>query len=366
MPRDATARRLVEIEDFGSNPGSLRCHLFLPTILPPKAPLAVVLHGCTQTAAGYDYGAGWSQVAEDRGFAVLFPEQRRENNANLCFNWFEHVDTQRDSGEALSIREMIRHVVLSQGLDPERVFISGLSAGGAMANVMLATYPEVFAAGAIIGGLPYGMANSVGQAFERMKGRNPPSQRALKSALKNAAPEPTRKPRVSVWHGTHDQVVRPTNTEQIALQWIDDGRQIGSPDEVMTITGHTRRTWLARDGGSDVEVYLIRGMGHGVPLASGAEVPIGKPGPFMLESGISSTARISRGWDLVDDTYVASAEAFGKSTTGRTSTEGAETENATSMRFARAMTSRPSSVASTGKAIGDVINDALRAAGLLR
>lgn len=92
MAKDTFARKLVEIASFGSNPGSLRCHLFLPTILPPNAPLVVVLHGCTQNAAGFDHGSGWSELAEEKGFAVLFPEQRRENNANLCFNWFEPAD----------------------------------------------------------------------------------------------------------------------------------------------------------------------------------------------------------------------------------------------------------------------------------
>lgn len=170
------------MKNFGANPGKLKCWLYLPTILAPKTPLVVVLHGCTQNAAAYDHGSGWSKLSEEKGFAVLFPEQQRANNANLCFNWFEPADTRRDQGEALAIREMIGHVIESQGIDPERVFITGLSAGGAMANVMLATYPELFAGGAIIGGLPYGTASGVGQAFERMRGHNPPSESQLQSA----------------------------------------------------------------------------------------------------------------------------------------------------------------------------------------
>ena len=131
----------------------------------------------------YDHGSGWSKLAEEKGFAVLFPEQQRANNANLCFNWFEPGDM----GEALSIREMIGHVVEAHGITPAGVFITGQSAGGAMANVMLATYPDLFAAGAIIGGVPCGTASGVGQAFERMRGQNAPSVSQMQSALTTAA-----------------------------------------------------------------------------------------------------------------------------------------------------------------------------------
>lgn len=156
MTQRRNSRELIELKNFGSNPGTLACWLYLPSILAPKTPLVVVLHGCTQNAATYDHGSGWSKLAEEKGFAVLFPEQQRANNANLCFNWFEPDDIRRDAGEALSIRQMIRHVVESHGMDPGKIFVTGLSAGGAMANVMPVTYPELFAGGAIIGGLPYG------------------------------------------------------------------------------------------------------------------------------------------------------------------------------------------------------------------
>jgi len=80
--------RLSDLSSFGSNPGALRARTYAPESLPAKAPLVVVLHGCTQTAADYDHGSGWSRLADRAGFALLFPEQQRSNNANLCFNWF--------------------------------------------------------------------------------------------------------------------------------------------------------------------------------------------------------------------------------------------------------------------------------------
>src|SRR5690242_10684259 len=97
--------RLTDFTGFGSNPGNLRARIYLPDGLAADAPLVVVLHGCTQNAAGYDHGAGWSQLADRHGFALLFPEQQRSNNANLCFNWFEPADIKRGSGELLSIRQ---------------------------------------------------------------------------------------------------------------------------------------------------------------------------------------------------------------------------------------------------------------------
>jgi len=99
------------------------------------------------------------------GFALLLPEQQRTNNPNSCFNWFQSGDIERGHGEAASIRQMVATMVSDHGIDPARVFVTGLSAGGAMTPVMLATYPEVFAGGAIIGGLPYGAATNIAAGF---------------------------------------------------------------------------------------------------------------------------------------------------------------------------------------------------------
>lgn len=169
------AGRLSEFMWRGTNPGALRAMSYVPEGLADGAPLVVVLHGCTQTAAGYDLGSGWSTLADNAGFALLFPEQQRANNPSLCFNWFLPGDTQRDAGEALSIREMIEAFAAEHGIDRRRIFINGLSAGGAMTSVMLATYPEVFAGGAVIAGLPFGVASTVPDAFDRMRGHGGPS-----------------------------------------------------------------------------------------------------------------------------------------------------------------------------------------------
>jgi poly(hydroxyalkanoate) depolymerase family esterase len=364
VPQHTNSRQLIELKNFGSNPGMLKCWLYLPTILAPKTPLVVVLHGCTQNAEIYDYGSGWSKLAEQKGFAVLFPEQNRNNNANLCFNWFEPGDTQRDEGEALSMREMIGHVVESHGIDSGRIFITGLSAGGAMANVMLATYPELFAGGAIIGGLPYGTASGVAQAFERMRGQNAPSVSQLQAALTIAASSWGSWPSISVWHGTHDQTVKPINAEQIARQWAGLHQVSVTPDVIETINGHSRRVWRDESGKEIMEVNLIKGMAHGVPLSLSAEAPLGKSGPFMLEAGISSTARIAMSWGLADGADVAIAEGVFKPGAARhdAAPSGIEAVMAKATAYAK-----PSSVRhADDRGVGKVINDALRAAGLMR
>src|SRR6266404_5740023 len=172
---DPLERRPAPIEtplsevSFAPNPGNLRMFQYLPQGLKPGAPLVVTLHGCGQTAGGYNLGAGWFQLADQTGFAVLAAEQKAVNNPHTCFDWFNPEDITRGEGEAGSIAAMIGTMVETHRLDAGRVFVTGLSAGGSMAAVMLATYPELFAGGAIIAGLAYGAAQNVRDALESMR-----------------------------------------------------------------------------------------------------------------------------------------------------------------------------------------------------
>jgi poly(hydroxyalkanoate) depolymerase family esterase len=227
---------------------------------------------------------------------VLFPEQKRANNANLCFNWFEKADTVRDHGEALSIRQMIETLVAQCTIDRKRVFITGLSAGGAMANVMLATYPEVFAAGAIIAGLPYGVASTVPEAFDRMRGHGLADRSRLQQLLKAAAPSSATWPSIAVWHGTGDQTVSLVNATAIVDQWRGVLGVDGNAPAVTKDEGAVRQVWR-NDGGQVVlSLHSITGMGHGTPVDASNERE--NSGPFMLDVGISSTAEIAADWGL--------------------------------------------------------------------
>ena len=293
------ANQLRELMAFGSNPGNLRMLVYEPEHLPRNAPLVVALHGCSQSGAEYDRGSGWSQVANRLGFAVVYPEQQPANNPNNCFSWFLPGDTTRDQGEALSIRQMVEHAVAALGVDRRRVFVTGLSAGGAMASVMLATYPEVFAGGAIIAGLPYGCARTVQQAFEAMF--NEQSMPALGDRVRAASNHRGPWPKISVWHGTADPIVKPANGEEIIRQWSDLHGLAAAPSYAEGIGGHTRRVWNDADGETLIEAFSIGGMAHGVPLATSGEGGCGAVGAFFLDAGISSTHHIASFWRLSED-----------------------------------------------------------------
>lgn len=293
---EAPSGELAELTGFGSNPGALRGWTHLPAGLPPGAPLVVVLHGCTQAAAGYDACAGWSHLAEAQGFALLYPEQQKANNGHLCFNWFQPEDTRRGAGEALSIRQMIERMVLDHGLDRSRIFVTGLSAGGAMASTMLATYPEVFAGGAIIAGLPYGVASTVPQAFDRMRGHGMPDPARLEALVRGASGHDGPWPTLSIWQGSADRTVVPSNADAVLDQWRGLHRVGARPGRVETLDGAGHEVWCDREGRAVIERYDIPGMGHGAPLDS-AE-PGETAGAFMLDVGISSTRRIAQFWGL--------------------------------------------------------------------
>jgi poly(hydroxyalkanoate) depolymerase family esterase len=296
---DPGFNHLAEIHDFGSNPGALRMFTYAPAQLPRKPALVVVLHGCAQTAASYDLGVGWSTLADRYGFVLLLPQQQMSNNPNNCFNWFLPDDIARGSGEALSIRQMIAAAVAAHGIDRNRVFVTGLSAGGAMTSVMLATYPEVFAGGAIIAGLPFGTAANVNEALESMFHVRPRSARAWGDLVRAASRHRGPWPRVSVWHGTADTVVRANNADEIVKQWTDVHDLEPAPTLTETIDGYPRQVWRDRAGRDVIELYTIPGMAHGAPLATGAaDTHCGVPGAFVLDVGISSSYHIAKFWSL--------------------------------------------------------------------
>lgn len=290
--------RLMMLSAFGSNPGALAARYYLPPGIGPGAPLVVVLHGCTQDAASYDHGSGWSRLADEHGFAVLFPQQQRANNANLCFNWFNPEDTRRGSGEALSIRQMVGAMVDRHGLDPERVYVTGLSAGGAMTSVMLATYPDVFAGGAIIAGLPYGTASTVPEAFDRMRAHGGPDADKLGRLVIAASDHQGRWPILSVWHGGSDATVSPVNADLVVAQWRTLHGLGSGPTRTEHGAGHTRRIWSDDQGRTLIEEYRIAGMGHGTPVRGSGPDACGVAGPYMIESSVSSTRSIAGFWGL--------------------------------------------------------------------
>lgn len=358
IPADAVGpSRLVDLHAFGTNPGALNAKIHVPEYVVPKPALVVVLHGCTQNAGGYDRGSGWSQLADEHGFLLLFPEQQRVNNPNLCFNWFSPADNGRDRGETLSIRQMIAAMVDAHDIDPSRIFVTGLSAGGAMTSVLLASYPELFAGGAIIAGLPHGSASNVPQALEAMRGAGAYSAQDLGDRVRRASDHDGPWPRISIWHGSADHTVSSDNADAILAQWLSVHGLAPEPDVSEQIAGHRRRAWNDAAGRPVIEDYRIAHMGHGTPLATTGQDACGTAMPHMLEAGISSTRRIAASWDLL---------GTGKERRVAPSVGHAQEGVADLPRMSR-LDPRPSAPAISEKAgVEKIIHDALRAAGLMR
>ncbi len=344
-PRSPFASMLAAF-DCVPNPGALVARKYVPTDLAPGAPLVVVLHGCTQDAEGYDRGTGWTALAGLQRFAVLYPEQRRANNVNGCFNWFEPGDTQRGAGEPASIKAMIDTMIADHGIDPARIFITGLSAGAAMAGVMLATYPEVFAGGGLIAGLPYGVARSMPAALSRMRSRGHESDAQLADLVRSASTHDGPWPTVSIWHGTADATVHVANAEATVAQWrgVHDLATQAATEETLP-GGHHRRRWHDGSGRVVVEEYAIARMGHGTPLDVGATGTTEQAGAFLLDVGVSSTLRLAAAWNIAP--LAADALPVVHEPTTRP-------------------TMRPAATIADGSGVQKIIEDALRSAGLMR
>ncbi len=346
-----TGGRLTPFTDFGSNPGRLTGWIHVPESIAPGAPLVVVLHGCTQNAGGYDESAGWSRLADQCGFIVLFPEQQRSNNANLCFNWFSPAHATRGKGEALSIRQMITAVQTRFRTDTGRVFVNGLSAGGAMAAVMLATYPEVFAAGAVIAGLPFAVAGTVPEAFDRMRGHGGPAPEALSTLVRNASAHKGPWPRLSVWHGSADQTVDQANAAALVDQWRPLHGVPAEPSRTDRVAGYPHRVWRDATGRDVIEEYSVTGLGHGTPLDVGGSDHGEAAAPFMLDAKISSTRLIASFWGIAPALTEARARPAAKTAPVRAEKLPPKIEASQHPRQA---------------GIQRTIEDALRSAGLMR
>lgn len=295
----APAAALTPVSGFGSNPGNLSMYSYRPDGLPAGAPLVVALHGCGQNANDYYTNAGWRKYADLWRFALIFPQTGSANNASACFNWFEPGDQRRGQGEPLSIKQMVDYAVTNYGVDRARVHVTGLSAGGAMTAVLLATYPDVFRGGAVIAGIAYKCGTDMVSGVLCMSQRQSRTPRQWGDLVRGGHPGYAGPwPKVSIWYGGGDYTVTPVNADQLRDQWTDVWGIGQSPAGSTTLPGNTVRDDYRSGGEPVVRVYRVNGIGHGTPVdPGGATDQCGSTAAFFLDS-ICSAYHIGRDWGL--------------------------------------------------------------------
>jgi polyhydroxybutyrate depolymerase len=296
-PSKQTRPTLQTIPAFGSNPGRLVMKSFVPTNLPRNPSLVVVLHGCRQTPESLNAASGFSKLAKDRGFVLLYPEQTHLNNPQKCFNWFRPSEVARDRGELLSIKQMVDHALKRHRGDRARVYIVGLSAGGAMTGALVANYPDTFAGAAIIAGMPVGAARDAMSALRAMNSGAPAPSGGWGERISEISPGRRLWPSVCVFQGTADRTVNPANALACADQWVEAcgiDRGIGRVE---------RKSWgelhsWSSGGGHRVSLYSVNGMGHGLPVKESSSARSKLKDPFVLGADISAPVELMRLWDL--------------------------------------------------------------------
>ena len=333
-PQDTgnTQAALTQVSSFGTNPGSLNMYVYSPAGIADGAPLVLALHGCTQSASDYTK-AGWNELADIYKFHVVYPEQPSSNNQNKCFDWYESAAIGRGSPEPESIVQMVTYMKNHAHVDPSRVFITGLSAGAAMTDVMLATYPDVFNAGAIMSGLPYSCASTISDAYSCMNPGVNKTAAQWGSLVRAAAPSGTQTwPRVSVWQGQSDTTVAPANATDIVEQWTNVHGIASTANATETVSGATHTTYTGGGSAPIVELWSIPNMGHGTALAPGFSPAggCGQAGAYMLDVHLCSTWYAGKFFGIVPDGSGSSSSSSSSTSASSSTTSSSATTSSSS------------------------------------
>jgi len=251
-PGPALPGRLIDLS-FAGVAGERTCKLYVPAGYNGQAvPLIVMLHGGTQGADDFAAGTRMNELAERHGFLIAYPEQSRRANAMGYWNWFRPKDQGRGSGEASLIAGLTEQIIDTYAVDDRRVYVAGFSAGGAMAAVMAAAYPDVYAAAGVHSGLPAGSAHDVPSAF---------------AAMKQGAPAPGSPPvPLIVFHGDGEATVDHVNADCLVRAVLPDAsdrrRPVTTRGRVPAGHAYTRRIYADRDGTPVVEQWTVHQSGH--------------------------------------------------------------------------------------------------------
>ena len=258
---------------FTNHAGTRAYKLYVPSGYRGRPlPLVVMLHGCTQNPSDFAAGTGMNELAEEQLCFVAYPAQSSGANASKCWNWFNPVDQQRDQGEPSIIAGITRQVIETYRIDERRIYVAGLSAGGAMASTMALTHPDLYAAVGVHSGLPHAAAQDMPSAFAAMQGA-PASPLGRPIMAGPAAPPTSLAVPTIVFHGDRDKTVHPRNGDRVIAQCSPSdagGEKQGATKprasmqrgQVPNGYAYTRTTYHDGSGQPIVEKWLIHGAGH--------------------------------------------------------------------------------------------------------
>jgi poly(hydroxyalkanoate) depolymerase family esterase len=241
---------------FTNSAGTRAYKLYTPTARDGGLrPLIVMLHGCTQSADDFAAGTRMNVCAEEHECFVVYPEQSPSANASKCWNWFQTSDQRRDHGEPAIIAGLTRDVMNRHPIDPNRVFIAGLSAGGAAAAVLSDAYPDLYSAVGVHSGLACGAAGDMASAFMAMQGQN---ARTVTRPERSSSFVPT-----IVFHGDRDSTVHPRNGAEVVARATELSEfQVMTENGTASGCSYSRCVHRDRTGRSVIEEWIIHGAGH--------------------------------------------------------------------------------------------------------
>jgi poly(hydroxyalkanoate) depolymerase family esterase len=271
-------------KSFSSAAGSRAYKLYIPSRHDGPRPLIVMLHGCTQSADDFAAGTRMNFAAEEHGCFVAYPEQPSAANAQRCWNWFKGSDQQRGSGEPALIAGITRQIMADYAIDPRRIYVAGLSAGGAAAAIMGETYPDLYAAVGVHSGLACGAARDLPSAFAAMSG-NGPVRAGTRVSTRNVQAAEHDVPTI-VFHGDRDTTVHPRNGAEVIARAGGDVQVLLDP-KAPPQSKFTRSIRRDASGRSVLELWEIHGAGHAWSGGSSA-------GSFTDPSGPDATREMLR------------------------------------------------------------------------